>query len=70
MSRDTRSHTHVFQQTSQTRAVVNGGEHGRCVWEDITGHYPSFVCRWFCGWMAGKQNAKKILGLAEEAFTG
>lgn len=47
----------------------NGGEHGRCVGEDVTGCYSRFVCGRFYRRLAGKQNAKKVLGLAEKEVT-
>lgn len=64
--------TRVFPPAAafQTQLWLNGGEHGRCVGEDVTGCFSRFIRGGFCRRLAGKQNAKKVLGLAEKAVAG
>jgi len=66
---------HVIPFTRGLQSCVSSssncwGEHGRSVGEDVTGRYSRFFCGGFCRRLAGKQNEKKVLGLAEKAVTG
>ncbi len=58
------------RRSSSSALWPTGGEHGRCVGEDVTGRFSCFVCGWFYRRLAGKQDAKKVLGLAEKEVTG
>lgn len=73
MSRDTDFiRTRGGSSSSSVRQLElwpNGGEHGQCVGEDVTGRFSCFVCGWFYRRLAGKQNAKKVLGLAKKEVT-